>query len=596
MKIKKPLFLSQLSLFFLLFLILALVIVFSKINTNKKQTIFSKAQTTTFFGFNIHSLPLLEEQQIKEVLSMVSQCNNTNMIRFWVFSAGGESYEARRNNAINNLDKVLKNAPANIKFIITLSNYYSSGVFQPWVAPEDNPTKWFCGDWKNNGFLDFVNSVTTKYKGNSKIFMWEIMNEPNCTADEECSKAQHQFLNDVSTIIAKNDPGKLISPGPQGQNTGGEHFDNGDYETITQLPNITANSCHLYIGSKSADPNRSKANCLKALEITKKNNKLFYLGEFGGEYGCTSAECTNTCSSETLQTRKTEMTQISQELVNLGVAGVLIWQFSPERNSTLTCDGSSVFPGDPFCQITGSQTLTQNQLNNTGNTTGTTNATNSKTNITFSPTTPQANTAFKIIINSATGFVWVHVKIFDKEGKKLIQEGKKTADQPKVAKTNSGYQWTYDMGGLSEGDYQVIFYNNCDKGCYEQVKTTLSIGVKKQTATETPTNKPTNKLTTTGSPLSTTTKISNKVSLNQNNVTFMIDDIVKIGINPQTLKQCQMLSQANIDCSLSSENQINGQSVTVSYSNRDPLVFCGEPNKPQNNQVNQICFLLDINK
>jgi hypothetical protein len=57
-----------------------------------------------------------------------------------------------------------------------------------------------------------------------------------------------------------------------------------------------------------------------------------------------------------------------------------------------------------------------------------------------------------------------------------------------------------------------------------------------------------------------------------------------------------MLSQANIDCSLSSENQINGQSVTVSYSNRDPLVFCGEPNKPQNNQVNQICFLLDINK
>ncbi len=455
-------------------------------SSSSKKTLTPKAQTPAFFGFNIHSLPLLSPQEINQTLSMVSQCSNTTVVRFWGFSGGGDGYQARLFNAIENIGKVLDNAPANIQFIITLSNYYSQGVFQPWPDPQQNPTQWYGSDWKRNGFGDFVNAVTTKYKGSPKILMWEIMNEPNCTGDQACTEAQHQFLKEASDIIARNDPGKLISPGLQGQNTGGEHFDNGDYEAITQLPNISANSCHLYAGPSSPNSNLSKANCLQALEITKRNDKLFYIGEFGGEYGCTSAACTNTCPVNTLEMRKNEMMTVAKEFTDAGTNGVLVWQFSPERNPTLTCDGSSVFPGDPFCSIQGNTTLTNKSTANNKKTSNTGQQTTNKiATINFNPQNPKVNTSFKVIIASGTGFTWVHMKIFDKDGKKLIQEGGKKAGQPIVSKIKDGYQWTYDAESIKEkGDYKVIFYSSCDKGCKEQSSRILSMDTGKNNETQ----------------------------------------------------------------------------------------------------------------
>lgn len=222
------------TLFAILFLLVETVILLPN-QENTKQTFTPKAQATgSFFGFNIHSLSLLNGNDLADTLNQVNQCSGTNVIRFWGFAGG------------DHIGTVLANSPAGTQFIVTLSNYYGGYPPQPWPAPETNPTSWYSNDWKTNGFKDFVNSVTTKYRGNQKILMWEIMNEPNCTADSACSQAQHNFLNDVSTLIAQNDPGKLISPGTQAQNTGGERFDNGDFQAIVQLTNITAVSCHLY--------------------------------------------------------------------------------------------------------------------------------------------------------------------------------------------------------------------------------------------------------------------------------------------------------------------------------------------------------------
>jgi len=476
---------KRLFVFIILVLIFQFIIVY--FTTRQKNIIVPKAEGTAFFGFNIHSLPLLDGPQVKQLLTMVSQCNSTNVVRFWGFSGGGSKDKPNINNAVLYIGKVLQNSPADMQFVITLSNYYTAGVFQPWPAPEANPTQWFNQDWKTNGFKDFVNSVTTTYKGNSKILMWEIMNEPNCTGDAGCTLAQHKFLKEVADMIANNDPGKLISAGNQAQNTGGEHFDNGDYEDIVSYKNITAASCHTYIN----DANSTKENCVQALNITKKYNKFFYVGEIGvKDSGCTTPECVNACSKDKLQQRKNSILNIAKEFVNLGAQGILVWQFSPERNSALTCDGSSVFPDDPFCSITGNKTLTDTgtNTNNTGNT-------NIPTSINFNPQNPQKNTPFEVIIKSGTAFQYVYMKIFkssDTEKKNPVFLPVTNRDD--VPKTTAGNpnQWIYevDKSLKEDGDYVVDFYERCDIGCKLVKSRPLSIGTGKtnevQTSPKTP--------------------------------------------------------------------------------------------------------------
>lgn len=548
-------FFSRLS-FFIFFILISLIIQIFIIAANTKKTakqiITSKAQTGAFFGFNIHSLPLVEPGEIDQTLSMVSKCSNTTTVRFWGFSAGGEGYDARRFNAVDNIGKVLNNSPANMKFIITLSNYYSTGVFQPWPAAQDNPTNWFASDWKRNGFANFVNAVTTKYKGNPKILMWEIMNEPNCTPDAECSTAQHLFLKEISNIIAKNDPGKLISPGLQGQNTGGEHFDNGDYEAITQLPNISANSCHLYMGPASPNSNLSKANCLQALEITRRNNKLFYIGEFGGEYGCTSHECINTCPANTLQARKTEMMSVAKEFTDRGAGGVLIWQFSPERNSTLTCDGSSVFPGDPFCSITEEKTLETSQ-----------------TRITFDPAAPKTGDTLKIIISANQGMVWVNLAGIDPKGKKFNL----ARISPKTSSDKNGFSWTYSLEKIVEGDYTFIFSDNCQKYnkqgqplkdiCDE--KKTEKITVSKGSQTK----------NTSQNEIQPAQKEEISTALNISSPGKITLDISTIDpIDPYALEYCKNQT-SNADCTNPHDQVVQNGTVTMSFPDGNPAIFCG---------------------
>jgi hypothetical protein len=391
---------------------------------------------------------------------MVSQCTNTNLVRLWGFSGGGDGYDARMFNAIENLGSVLQNAPANMKFVVTLSNYYSSGVFQPWPAPEENPTRWFSYDWKTNRFSDFVNQVTTKFKGNSKILIWEVMNEPNCDGSEECTTAQHRFLKDVSDIIAANDPGKLISAGNQAQNTGGEHFDNGEYEDIVGYKNITAATCHLYL----EDQNTAIPNCIQALTISKKYNKFFYIGELGYSVGCTAPDCTNTCSQDVLKKRKDTILDTAKDFTDAGAQGIIVWQFSPERNSTLTCDGASVFPEDPFCSIKDNATLNDNTNVNTTKNITNNNQQQNQTNtgsggFSFNPENPKPGDQLKVIFTSSKGLAWVNLAGEGPGGKKINMAGK----TPTITKDSKGYHWTYTIDKVVNGTYTFTFSHDCQR-------------------------------------------------------------------------------------------------------------------------------------
>lgn len=355
--------------------------------------------TGSYFGFNIHSLTNLDSAEISETLNDVHQCdsNAVTVVRFWGFLGG------------DRIQKVLDAAPSGMKFIIALSNFYTSGVAQPWPAPQGNETAWFADGWKTNGYRDFVDAVTKKYSGNDKILVWELMNEPNCSADQACSDAQHDFIRQASDLIAANDPNTLISPGYQAQGTGGEHFENGDYEMVTQFPNITANSCHMYGDNGANDFNPAAlGNCEKAMQIVKNNNKFFYIGEAGLQYGCTTASCTNSCSSSQLNQRKDMLLAARDHFIQSGSNAFVIWQFDLPGNEGLSCDGTSVFAGDPLCPATNGGTIPTNtpvpgQPTNTPVPGQPTNTPVPNPTTPPHPTTPPVNQISKVQINVHVG-------------------------------------------------------------------------------------------------------------------------------------------------------------------------------------------------
>lgn len=430
-----PRFSIRLIIFITISLLLQFVIIVLRAKHIARQTVVSKAAETSSasFGFNIHSLPLLAPNEVSQTLSMVSQCGNTGLIRFWGFSGG------------DNIGKVLDNAPANMRFVVTLSNFYNSGVNQPWPAPQGNETAWFSSEWKTNGYRDFIDQVSKKYANNPKILIWELMNEPSCTAEEACTKAQHEFFREASAIIYENSPQTLISPGTLAQGTGGEHFENGDFEDIANISTITALSCHIQVDDSSLAI--SKANCVTALQIAKKFNKFFYTGEFGENLHCTEG-CVNTCTTEQLQQRKDEILSVTNELNSLGNNATIVWQFSPERNPTLSCDGSSVFPKDPFCSITGETTLTQQQ-NQTGSTTG---------GFSFSPQSPVEGDSLRVTFTASRGLVWVNLAGTGPNGEKINMAGK----TPGISRDSKGFHWTYTVENVKVGIYSFVFSDNCN--------------------------------------------------------------------------------------------------------------------------------------
>lgn len=106
--------------------------------------------------------------------------------------------------------------------------------------------------------------------------------------------------------------------------------------------------------------------------------------------------------------------------------------------------------------------------------------------ITINPNSPTANTPFKVVITSATGYAWVHLKVFDQTGTKLIQEAGKKPGQPLVSKINIGFQWLYDLDGIKDqGTYKAIFYSDCNKGCKEITTQLFNVGVGNAKVTQT---------------------------------------------------------------------------------------------------------------
>ncbi len=300
-----------------IFLLVVLFLVFPK-------------EADAYFGYNVHSLAKENPENISRILNYLASNCETTIVRLWGYEStfGIQGYD--------NLQKVLDAAPSNIKFIVALEDF-------PYGPPESNPGAWYSNGYRTR-YRDYVARMLDRYGNSEKILIWEMVNEPHCKGDSSCLSSLVDFINDMSNLMASK-TSAYISPGLM---TSQIPLDT--YEFITNLQNITANSCHYY------NESNTKGSCLDAANIVKGAGKFYYIGEAGykasgsgGSGSCTSADCTNVCGLQPLQQRYDQVQADRSQLTGTGADAFILWQFSPQRNPLLICDRFSVFPEDPLC-------------------------------------------------------------------------------------------------------------------------------------------------------------------------------------------------------------------------------------------------------
>lgn len=323
----------------LLCLLILLVIGYSIFTKNVAQQVlapveqpevFQAAPFASNFGFNIHSLSNESEEYITCLLNWLSQNCGTTFVRLW-------GYQSTLGiDGFNNLEKVLNAAPSNIKFIVALEDF-------PFGPAASNPSTWFSqASNPSSSYYQHAEAMLNKYGSSPQIAVWELMNEPHCKGDHgQCFENFKTFTQTFSQLISSK-TSAYVSPGLMGG-----HLSWEEYQTISNFPHITANSCHY--NSNTNNP----STCLEAISH-KGNVDFFYVGEAGYQGaadcsggGCTNSNCTNCCDASTLTQRVNQVKNDASKLA--GADAFLIWQFSPPGNSNLICDNFSVFPGDPIC-------------------------------------------------------------------------------------------------------------------------------------------------------------------------------------------------------------------------------------------------------
>ncbi|MFC7545605.1 RICIN domain-containing protein [Plantactinospora sp. GCM10030261] len=229
-----------------------------------------------------------------------------SMTRTWAFAHFG----------VERLEPLVARAEAHgQKLILSLAN-----------AGED------CGEslkdvaWYRDGYrgayLSWVRTVVTRFKDSPAIGMWEIMNEPghHSTVDNATMKA---FLDGAAATIKAVDPVHLVTTGSMAEYTPGST----DFELIHSGPHIDVGSLHEY--------DQDHGDQIISRHLAKTLTPLYRLGKplIIGETGILAAVG---CSTSLQQRADMLRREFDGDFLS-GVAGVLVWTYSPNPRNDSTC-------------------------------------------------------------------------------------------------------------------------------------------------------------------------------------------------------------------------------------------------------------------
>jgi len=241
-----------------------------------------------------------------------------SMTRIWAFSRWGMAA----------LDRIVAAAQARHQKMIFSLAEAGSGCESP---AKDNA--WYASGYQGS-YLAWVRQVVTRFAGSPAIGMWEIINEPGHTSTVDATTMK-AFLDGTAAVIKGIDPDHLVESGSMAEYAPGF----AAFGTEHSGPDIDVGSLHEYDYS-AANPlivSHHLAPTLSALDAIA---KPLIIGEVGISSG-TDATCLPTLADRAAALRR----KLDAYFLS-GVAGVLIWNYTPTPSTTcgLSVRGT---PADP---------------------------------------------------------------------------------------------------------------------------------------------------------------------------------------------------------------------------------------------------------
>lgn len=276
------------------------------------------------------------------------QRNGVTAVRTWFF----QSYVAGR-DGWSPFDAVLRSAARHrIRVIATLSNQWGDCE-----NADGSPSTYKTLGWYRDGYavnhdyglpqtyLDYVRSVAARYRDNSTIAFWQLMNEAEAAGgrrqpcdEPAASRALRSFADTVTAAIQAVDPHHLVSLGTIGSGQCGTS--GSDYRYV-HAGRVDLCEYHDYApGAVNGDQwNGMKVDMQTCLAM----GKPIFAGEVGIDASVGARwRATGTVTAGTLAQRTAFFTEKMTAQFDAGVSGFLIWSAGWGRSNQY-----DVGPGDP---------------------------------------------------------------------------------------------------------------------------------------------------------------------------------------------------------------------------------------------------------
>lgn len=229
-----------------------------------------------------------------------------SMTRTWAFEAYG----------VARLEPLVARAESHgQKLILTLANASADCG----ESLKDNA--WY-QDGYRGAYLSWVRAVVGRFRDSPAIGMWEIMNEPGHLATVD-SATMKSFLDGAAAVIKSADPLHLVSSGSMAEYTPGST----DFQLIHSGPDIDVGGLHEYDQDHS-DQIISR-HLARTLTPLYRLGKPFIIAETGILAG---PGCPVSLSQRADMFRR----EFDGDFLS-GVAGVLVWTYSPYPRSDSAC-------------------------------------------------------------------------------------------------------------------------------------------------------------------------------------------------------------------------------------------------------------------
>jgi mannan endo-1,4-beta-mannosidase len=300
-----------------------------------------------------------------------AQSNDGQRVWFMDIVNGQVVVNEDSQTGLGRFDYVIESAKRHgIKLMVTLSNNWGDfGGIDVYVdrlgSAQKYHSEFFTSESIKNAFKSYVEKVLNRvntftgvqYKNDPTIMGMELMNESRCVgsnknnrfpSDPNCTPEQlTRWIDEMSTFIKKMDPNHLIAIGDEGFWNKGPSYPNTysnvwdgssgtDFVRNAELPNIDLLGIHLYFdhwGAKEMPVfmDNSKRYVEEHVQVARKVNKPFYVGEYGYVYRDQQAVIN---------------TQLQQLMENNGVVGTNLWYMVTRDYSAVVNDPYWYYPWD----------------------------------------------------------------------------------------------------------------------------------------------------------------------------------------------------------------------------------------------------------